>query len=246
MVERPLHVLAPIDRNAGDLSSMILPLVASRPLCVTLFRVGDGENLRESARIFRMRGLPVEQVRGDGPTAREIVLMAKANRCDLIAMLTHGRRGLSRAVLGSVAEDVLRASPVPVLLGKPGAAKGSWNHVVAALDGSARAERILPWASRLAKVAGTPLRLIRVGDGPEARDYLARTGARLERKGVAALPVQKRGDPARAVTRYARDIGAGLICVTTTGRTGLRRLLLGSVAEEIIRRSPCPVLALRG
>jgi nucleotide-binding universal stress UspA family protein len=248
MAEGPFHVLAPVNGDASALSSLILPLVAMTPVSVTLFRAGKGGVLRDAARIFRMRGLPARTLAAKGPPAREIVLLAKADRCDLIAMMTHGRKGVRRALMGSVAEDVLRTSSVPVLLARPGSSTGPWRTVVAALDGSARAERVLPLASRLAKASGSPLRLLRVhgpGEAREARDYLARTCARLDRRGIIALPEARRGLSARGILRYARELGAGLLCLTTHGRTGLRRFLLGSVAEEVVRRSPCPVLALR-
>jgi nucleotide-binding universal stress UspA family protein len=248
MAERPLHVLAPVNGSPTDLSSLILPLVASRPVSVTLFRLGEGEILRDASRVFRMRGLPAETVKSKGPPAREIVLKARANRCDLIAMMTHGRKGLRRAVLGSVAEEVLRTSSVPVLLARHGAIRSPWRIVVAALDGSANAERVLPLAARLAKASGTPLRLLRVhgpGEGAEAMRYLTRVHARLERRGVAALVEARRGFSAHGILRYAGEVGADLLCLTTHGRTGLRRMLFGSVAEEVVRRSPCPVLALR-
>jgi nucleotide-binding universal stress UspA family protein len=248
MKDEALRVLAPVDENPAALTSLILPLMESRPVRVTLFHSGDRKALREAEKVFRKRGLPAETIAGDGPPAREIALLAKTGRGDLIAMLTHGRRGPLRALRGSVAEEVLRKTSLPVLLARPGLSKGPWRLVLAALDGSARAERVLPLASRLAKAAGTPLYLLRAygpGGGREARDYLEATRARLERQGVASIPVARRGASAAAILSYARDVGAHVLCLTTHGRTGLKRLFLGSVAEEVVRRSPCPVLALR-
>lgn len=248
MNETPLRVLVPVDEDPEALSSLVLPLTEANRLRVTLFHCGDPKPLREAERIFRRRGLETTAVAAEGAPAREIPLVAKTGRSDLIAMLTHGRRGPRRAVRGSVAEDVLRAARVPVLLGRSDHRRGPWRLIVAALDGSARAERVLPLASRLAKAAGTPLYLLRAyrpGESREARLYLERTRARLEGRGVAALAVARPGAAAKAILRYAKDVGAGLVCLTTRGRTGWKRLLLGSVAEEVVRRSACPVLALR-
>lgn len=54
------------------------------------------------------------------------------------------------------------------------------------------------------------------------------------------------GDPCDEITRYAQEIGAGLIVMPSHGRTGLRHLLIGSVAERVVRHAQCPVLVLRG
>lgn len=249
MKSLPLHVLAAVDENPAALSSMILPLAAEgRAPRVTLYHAGDRKPLEDAERVFRQRGLPTSTVSGEGPVAREIGALAKASRCDLIAMLTHGRRGLRRALWGSVAEDTLRSSSRPMLLGRAGSSAGPWRIVVAALDGGARAERILSFAGRLAKVAGTPLHLLRAygpGGAQEAREYLSWTCGRLLRRGILALPVARRGSSARAIVNYARDVGAGVLCMVTHGRAGLKRVLAGSVTEEVVRRAPCPVLTLR-
>lgn len=215
---------------------------------MTLFHAGDGDVLCDAARVFRRRGLDATAVSAEGPPAREIALLAKSSRSELIAMLTRGRRGVRRALLGSVAEEVLRQVSVPVLLAHPEHPTGSWKIVLAALDGSARAERVLPFAGRLARTAGTPLYLLRAygpGGGSAARDYLERTCARLERRGIVALPVAKLGSAANAILKHAKDVDAGVVCLTTRGRTGLKRLLMGSVAEEVVRRASSPVIVLR-
>lgn len=199
MKEAPLHVLAPIDGNPEALSSLILPLAADgRAPRVTLYRAGDRAPLTEAVRVFRMRGLPATTISTDGVLGREIGALAKLRRCDLISMLTHGRRGLRRALMGSVAEEVLRTGSLPLLLGRPGCTKGPWRIVVAALDGSSRAERILPISGRLAKAAGTPLHLLRVhgpGGARETRAYLSRACGRLEERGLVALPVARGAAP---------------------------------------------------
>ena len=69
------------------------------------------------------------------------------------------------------------------------------------------------------------MRAYGAGGAREAMDYLERACARLERRGIAALPVARRGAPAGAILKYARTVGAGVVCLTTHGRSGLRRLL---------------------
>jgi nucleotide-binding universal stress UspA family protein len=84
----------------------------------------------------------------------------------------------------------------------------------------------------------------------EAREYLADVAAGLDqlRPPGGAFPVERRlveGDPATEIVRLAAEAGADLIVMGTHGRTGLRHALLGSVAEQVIRKAPCPVLTLK-
>jgi nucleotide-binding universal stress UspA family protein len=69
--------------------------------------------------------------------------------------------------------------------------------------------------------------------------------SRLKGQGLTVDFEEPEGDPADTVTRRAQELGADLIAMTTHGRTGLGRLLLGSVAESVIRKAPCPVLLVR-
>jgi nucleotide-binding universal stress UspA family protein len=80
----------------------------------------------------------------------------------------------------------------------------------------------------------------------EAEHELARTRDRLRRKGVVTHALMVDGYPPDQIVRVARRLRCELIVLATHGRTGLRRLLLGgSMAERVIRRAPCPVLAYR-
>jgi nucleotide-binding universal stress UspA family protein len=179
----------------------------------------------------------------------------------LLAMATHGRRGLDRLRLGSVAEAVLRRSEVPLLIARPDTAGARGQAILVALDGSPLAEEILPDVERLAKATGRAVEIASVSlpavtaggvgefpmyfpqDDPEP--YLKGVCARLAGSGIAAKPVALSGRAAPALLAYAAESGAGFIALTTHGRTGLRRALLGSIAEEILRNAPCPTLVRR-
>jgi nucleotide-binding universal stress UspA family protein len=78
-----------------------------------------------------------------------------------------------------------------------------------------------------------------------AADALAARAAGLAAEGVAARSVVRLGEPAAEIVRLAADEQAHMIVMGTQGRTGLERLLLGSVAERVIRQAPCPVLSIR-
>jgi len=147
-----------------------------------------------------------------------------------------------------------------------------FSKVLVPLDGSPTSETVLPWVRALAGSVGTELHLLRVvpsaadlaanswwGYGPppsplsapqEAAEA-ARDAARyLHRVAAAALPgltprvSVREGQAAREIARAARECGAEAVVMSTHGRTGLRRLVLGSVAEAVVRESGMPVVLL--
>jgi nucleotide-binding universal stress UspA family protein len=79
----------------------------------------------------------------------------------------------------------------------------------------------------------------------EARQYLAPLADRLAARGVRVRADVRRGDPVREIVAAAGEIDADLIAMTTHGRSGLRRLLFGSVAEEVLRQAEIPVFLMR-
>ncbi|HLF95409.1 MAG TPA: universal stress protein [Planctomycetota bacterium] len=266
-----LRVLVPLDGSTEG-EAVVDPLVSLKgmgPLRVTLMRVVPPNESGESAKRylgivrerFEKQGIPAETRTEWGEPAREIRYCAGRSSFDLVAMTSHGRSGLKRAYLGSVTEEVLRHSELPLLVVRPGVKAADWKRVVVPLDGSALAERILPDAARLAKAFGTRIQLLRVTPssvvqmmaaghaGPiPAEDpgpYLQEVGRRLSREGIASEPAVRRGDPVVEICRTAEEVGAGAICLATHGRTGLPRALLGSVAEGVLRAAPCPVYVLR-
>jgi nucleotide-binding universal stress UspA family protein len=117
--------------------------------------------------------------------------------------------------------------------------------ILVALDGSPLGERALPYAAAVARATGDRLRLVRVVPGrtdadDAAADYLQRAAARLARPapGTAVLA----GDPATEILREARRAEAGLVALSTHGRSGLGRWLYGSVADALLRQADLPVL----
>ena len=196
-----------------------------------------------------------------GASDEEILGFVRDREPLFLAMTTHGRRGLDRLRLGSVTEAVLRRADAPLLISRPDTAGTRGRAIVAALDGSPLAEEILPDVVRLAKATGRAVEVASVAlpavtaggvgefpmyfpqDDPEP--YLKTVAARLEADGVKAKAVALSGRAASALMTYAAESGAGFLALTTHGRTGLRRALLGSIAEEILRNAPCPVLVRR-
>lgn len=192
-----------------------------------------------------------------------IAWAAKRSGTDLVLMATQGRSGLTHILMGSVTEAVLRNIPVPVLAlrlgqGEPPltavhrvlwatdlspVSEGAWHYALELADVFA-AEVILLHAARPTKLAG-------VGDRAR-EDYLVSLRRELERRQqkVEVLGLRARhkvviGVPAEVIVGEADLERADLIVMGTHGRSGLPHVLLGSVAEEVIRKAPCPVLAVR-
>ncbi len=160
----------------------------------------------------------------------------------LVCMGTHGR-GRSEAMLGSVAESVLHALGQPLLLvGRqvPASATFESGHVVACLDGSHAAEGALAPAEAWSDLLGLPLWLVTVGDtdGPAPGEVAARLGHPGHATRIEG------DDPAKALADLGETLPVALLVMTTHGRTGWRRLTLGSVLAATVRIVQAPVLVV--
>jgi nucleotide-binding universal stress UspA family protein len=159
--------------------------------------------------------------------------MAKPRHLDLVAMTTHGRSGLHRALLGSVTEKVLRRAALPVVACRPGTRVGNWNQILVALDGSPAAESILHQASRLARAMGAGLHLVRVRSvlpaiathhaipmhlpSADPRPYLDGVVSALSAEGVLALPELREGEETTEISACARDTEPASFASRLTG-----------------------------
>jgi nucleotide-binding universal stress UspA family protein len=188
--------------------------------------------------------------------------------CDLIAVGTHGRMGIARFFGGSIAEATVRraASSVLVARGDVAAAEGGFHRIVIGADFSPLSEVAIARALVLA-APGADVRLVHAWSvrpvatpdglvtGEAVRDAMcdeaeARGRALLERVREAhpgvALSLDTCEAPAQeALIDRARELGADLIAVGSHGRRGVKRLVLGSVAEVVVRHAPCTVLVAR-
>ncbi len=175
-------------------------------------------------------------------------------QADLVLMATHSRPAPIRGVLGSVAEEVLAKSPIPVLLVPP-ACQRPWPamdrlRVLVALDGSPRAEQVVHPAAQLAAALDAELILVRVSNDHEdpadetTQHYLERIEQTLAEERVAVQIHSATGRPAEQLLVLADQLPAHVIAMATHGRTGLERLLIGSVTTEVLRRATVPVLVV--
>lgn len=197
---------------------------------------------------------------------------AEAVGADAIVMTTHGRSGANRMWLGSVADGLVRHTTVPVILVHPeeedetGVEAGSIRRIMVALDGSDLAEAVLPPAAALADATGGRLILAHVlttglllgGDllplmpddavrvREEAETYLEGVAERLRADGRSVeIKLMESGSAGAAIPTMAQDARADLVALATHGHGGLRRMVLGSVADKVLRSSPLPLLVLR-
>ncbi len=288
-----VHVQEAIVPVAGEAGPAPLDLAAER------------ETLRKRLNALRAEDprIALERCLLAGAAADAIISLAEERPCDLIVMGTHGRTGLGRVLVGSVAEGVLRKAPCPVLTvkrpvagqvtaaapsaesrpsctvptppgGAPPRACGTPSPVregramtgiktiLHPTDFSEHAGRAFRLACSLARDHGARLILLHVQptlavvggvDGPVAIPVPEDQSALLERlnnlrPGDDAFAVEhslRVGDAAEEIVRLAEEAGCDLIVMGTHGRTGLRRLLMGSVAEDVLRAAPCPVLTVK-
>ncbi len=210
------------------------------------------------------RPIEVDFLTREGNAAAEILHVAHDRHSDLIVMGTHGRTGVRRMVAGSVAISVLRQAECPVLALRsadhPHASKPI-DAILHATDFSEDSEAALRVARSLARHHGARLIILHVAtlevltdgtnaaevDPREYRDALEQIKQRVDGPDLKQ-PVEtmlKRGFPAEGIIEAADEVGCDLIVMGTHGRTGLRRLLMGSVAEFVVPRANCPVMVLK-
>jgi nucleotide-binding universal stress UspA family protein len=204
----------------------------------------------------------------EGVPAAEIVRNAREEPCDLIVMGTHGRGGVARLLLGSVAADVLHKASCPVLAVKPpGARKVGGEEAAAVVPGttagplfpvilhptdfSERSRHALDVACALARGGGR-LNVLHVVEAvhvaSEGYEQALYERLRMFQTNDPSIQVDywlREGDPATEVLSEAAAKECDLIALGTHGWTGVDRLLMGSVAEKVLRGAHCPVLAVR-
>ena len=207
--------------------------------------------------------------RRSGAVAPALVEYAKKHDVDLLVMGTQGRRGVERVVFGSVAEEVLRTAPCPVLTTRIGEEKDASpsrpapiDQVVAPIDFSEPSRAALEYARRLASLYEVPLTLIHVVSLPklpaaygiefsEQLDLRNRATVELQKWKAATVPTSQdvscvvaSGDPVSAILQAASTPG-DLLVMATRGLSGLKRTMLGSVAEGVLREACGPVISSR-
>ncbi|MCZ7541430.1 MAG: universal stress protein [Anaerolineae bacterium] len=212
-----------------------------------------------------------DRLRDDGLRAQErvitgyalpesLVKFVETEHIDLIVTSTQGRTSMLRWLLGNQVENALNVLPTPVLLVRP-----MLHKIVVPLDGSKWSESAIPKAVEIARQHGAELVLLHVYQSPvrsyadqiavagqllladqpfeQMRDQLTALRNRLRQEGVRAqVQIVHSNNPAQAICEFAEsEEGISMVVMSTHGRTGLSRWLLGSVAQRVIKDLRCPV-----
>jgi len=211
----------------------------------------------------------------DRPVAVALATHAARQSIDLIVLATHGRGPLARSWFGGVADQLVRQVHMPVLFIRPrekGPDRDpSYAHILIPLDASPFSEAILDHARDVARLTGARITLLHVVEDTLPAPALTEFMAAEEFAGIAQAPWREQAEryleqcaagfradelqvetatvygvsPAAFILDEAHRRGADLIALTTHGSRGLRRMLLGSVTDRVIRGSDIPVLAFR-
>lgn len=198
----------------------------------------------------------------EGSASRCIIDAIKGDPAiDLIVIGTHGRTGVRRVLLGSIAEAVVRQASCPVLTIRPEGELRPFHHVLCPVDFSPESRAAVDLAAGLAEAGGKGISLVHVVEMPAAWGELRTFDVDLQLSRLAhaqldawvhelatrvKVPVSSRvcvGRPGgELIALLDKDHTIDLVVIGNRGRTGLVRMALGSVAEKVVRHAPCPVL----
>jgi nucleotide-binding universal stress UspA family protein len=224
--------------------------------------------LDEAVRDAKQAGAKVvtgEMLTGVPPWGRIVDLAESDPAVELIVVGTHGRTGLKRVLLGSVASQVVRHAPCSVLVVRPDGEPKPFTDVLVPIDFSTGSQIAVDQAAELVRPGGSGITLLHVVEAPvrqagEAyefqflRDLDKRAAVSLDN---FAAKLRERTDVpvstririgyagAQILTLLDDDPTFDLVVMGSHGRTGLKRVFLGSVAEKVVRHAPCPVLVAR-
>lgn len=222
---------------------------------------------------LKEKGINARGVVIPGVPVVEINDYAQRNNIDLICMATHGRSGITRWMVGSVANKLIRSTIIPVLLIHSKAkmedrpTKIGFNKILVPLDGSKLGESALSYVQRLAIKLNAavvllqvvpPYQTVIIAEGyavyedryianaiSASRSYLKSVEDKLRVQGVNVTSDVEIGNPGDKIIDYAKEKNVDLIAMSTHGRGGFGRWVFGSVAEKVLEAAETPLLLVR-
>jgi len=223
-------------------------------------RRGTAKRLVTLGESDQLAGVPHEAILGHGEVAEELNKMVKEHDIDLLVLTTHGRRGLRRFLLGSVAEEVWRTAPCPVLTVGPhaiehAAREVTLRQILYPTDLSAESFAAAPFALSFALEYASRLTILHVV--PTAIRASARLLARAFRDELRevfpseTVPwcepecIIESGDPAETILRIAKERQADLIVLGVRSPEALAKQHVSNVAYPVVAAADCPVLTVR-
>jgi nucleotide-binding universal stress UspA family protein len=245
-----LFLLQAVQPLAGVFTARpTLPLLAAAKFEERREMRAATEALSNQIHALHGRGLSASRYVQVGRPALQILKFIQQHTIDLVVMGTHGRGGVPRAILGSVADEVRREAPVPVLVVPHDDVPIGETSILICLDQSTQAESALHAGAELAATLRASVVLFEVTEGLaesiSALEYLQNVAKDLGIEGVQATTVTGRGDPGPTILLHADIMRASVIAMASHGRSGLARAVLGSVATHVLAHSHVPVLLTR-
>jgi nucleotide-binding universal stress UspA family protein len=280
--EHALPLAISIARRAGATLQLAHVHNADRPMFMDAMPLFDERHDAEhrecehayldelAGRLMQCDRLAITTTLLDGAPVDTIALFALASYVDLVVMTTHGRNPQTLYSLGSVANELVRWAPTPLLLIRPQDGPPNLAHqpacrrVLVVLDGSTPTEQHVAQAVALGTLLRAEYTLLRVveplraaygtASNPaidkqvlepqrrRAQAYLDRIAARLRAQALCVRTHVVVGEPASAILDYTRGHAVDLIVMQTHAPSGVEQLLFGSVAERVLRGAPVPVL----
>jgi nucleotide-binding universal stress UspA family protein len=262
-----LHLLHAVVLHEYDPNEPSQHFPEAEELFRRLFEIADSEMSRLTSKP-EASALRIREAKRKGFSAAEVILeYSHEIEADLIVMGTHGRRGAARMLLGSVAEEVLRRAECPVLTlrqrDQPRTIE-SIEKILVPVDFSEHSGLSLRSAGEFARRYGARLQILHVVEIPTYPYFYVppETEILAERKETATKALAELvaevigetaeyeifvsdGRAASEIIDFAEANGSDLVVIATHGLTGLERLLIGSTAEEVVRRAECPVLTVK-
>ncbi len=226
------------------------------------------EQMSGSKEKVTARGVSVNTViqRGINP-ADTILEFLDEQDFDLVIMGTHGRTGLKHVLQGSVAEKVVRLSPVPVLTIHREVQKYDFDDIVVPIDFSAHSLKAVEYATDLAQTFNSHLYFLHVIEQEIHPSFYAagvtsifeidhdlkeRVVQNMQEfvedfldESMTTEYVVREGKAHREIVEFAKEKGMDLIVIATHGLSGLEYLLLGSTTEKVVRWATCPVFTVK-
>lgn len=237
------------------------------PEAVTRILNDSQEALDAQAKAIADAGVELFTAIREGTVHEVIRDYAKEHDVDLVVVGTHGRTGVSKLMYGSVTERVIKTVHTPILVVPPGGHEKPPTSIVISYDFSGPSKRAAEVARAIHGVFGGSLHLVHsyldvwgeytdrgavVGEAAEKRREALRLGLQemleADSKEIFSMDPQSvqthlvTGDPAGGILQVAEDVDATLVCAGTTGKSGIERLLIGSVARRLLHESRVPLL----
>jgi len=208
------------------------------------------EHLESRQKEAAQQGVELEvRLRTGTPAYSEILAAAADIQPQLIIMGRRGKSGLERLLVGSVTARVIGHTSHQILV-VPRNAVLSLKRLLVATDGSPASQTACKVALKIAKHTGGQLTAVTAGygelDPKQAKAIVRELAAEAKRQDVPLLTLTPGGRPEEAITQVASAKQTDLIIMGSYGRTGLKRLFMGSVAERVIGQAACPVLVVKG